>query len=76
MFHCSCGHCGHAILAVVLETSGWVSSIGVMTDLDVKDAERLQDRSPLTSDECVKFYHLFEQESAAFCKEVLQDSTA
>lgn len=76
MFHCSCRQCGHAILAVVLETSGWVSSIGVMTDLEAKDALRLQESTPITSDECIKYYHIFEQESAVFCKELLQKPSA
>ncbi|MBU1908382.1 hypothetical protein KKF59_04640, partial [Patescibacteria group bacterium] len=31
MFHCKCRSCSHAILAIILETSGSVSSIGLVT---------------------------------------------
>ena len=76
MFHCSCAFCGHAILAVVLESSGWVSSIGVMTDLLAKDAVRLQESEPITSDECVILYQAFELKSHDFCQELLRQPSA
>ncbi len=76
MFHCFCASCGHAILAVVLETSGWVSSVGVMTDMLAKDALRLRESKPISADECVFFYRAFEQESPGFCQELLRTTTA
>ena len=34
LFHCTCSSCGHAVLAVVLESAGSVSSVGLVTDLE------------------------------------------
>ncbi len=74
LFHCSCQTCGHAILAVILESSGWVSSIGVMTDLEAQDAIRFQNTEPIHPDECVALYRTLETESGAFCHALMHPS--
>lgn len=76
LFHCTCRSCGHAMLAVVLEASGMVSSVGVMTDLQAMDAFRFQDAKPITVDECVRAYQALEVRSFAFCQEILRRSVA
>ena len=63
LFHCCCGACGHAMLAVILESSGWVSSVGVVTDLQAQDAQRLQDAAAISADECVRLHLALEQNS-------------
>lgn len=62
LYHCTCLGCGHAVLAVILEGSGWMSSIGVITDLQAIDATRLQPE-PISSDECIEI-----------CSHIAQDS--
>ena len=72
MFHCTCQSCGHAMLAVILEASGFVSSVGVMTDLEANDALRFQQATSISSDECVHLHTVLEQESRKFCQALLK----
>lgn len=67
LFHCSCQTCGRAMLAVVLEASGVVSSVGVVTDLEAADAKRFHDAKPISVDECLRFHVQLEDESRALC---------
>ncbi len=67
LFHCSCLQCGHAVLAVVLEQAGWVSSVGMVTDLEAQDAMNFQDVAPISSDECIAFHRALQGQSKAFC---------
>src|SRR5574337_973599 len=71
LFHCRCQTCGQAMLAVILESSGWVSSVGLVTDLEAKDALQFQAAAPVSSDECVQMHQFLEQNSADFCKRVM-----
>ena len=71
LFHCTCGRCGHAVLAVVLQNSGSVSSMGLVTDMEVQDAIRFQGRGPVTSDECIQFHQLLETQSQRFVESLL-----
>lgn len=71
LFHCTCGSCKHAVLAVVLEASGSVSSVGLMTDMEVQDALRFQQVGPVTTDECIAFHRLLESESPSLCAALL-----
>jgi len=56
LFHCSCQQCGHAVMAILLESSGWVSSVGVVTDLTAQDALRFRTSEPISADECIRFH--------------------
>jgi hypothetical protein len=73
LFHCSCKSCGHAMLAVILETSGMVSSIGVVTDLEVGDALRFRGAPSVSMDECIRIHRLLEEQSFAFCQQMMVD---
>jgi hypothetical protein len=68
LFHCTCRACGHAMLAVILETQGSVSSVGLVTDLEVQDAMRFRDMPSVTSDDCVLAHRVVEEESRGFCE--------
>ena len=67
LFHCSCRQCGNAVMAIVLENSGWVSSVGVVTDLEAQDALRFQGVPVISSDECIHFHRFLEAESRDLC---------
>lgn len=67
LFHCTCHGCGHAMLAMILETQGSISSVGLVTDLEVQDALRFRDRTALTSDECLLAHRTLEDSSRDFC---------
>lgn len=71
LFHCTCVSCGHAVLAVVLETSGSVSSVGLVTDMEAQDAMRFQHVPPVSSDECIAVHQALETDSRAFCLRLL-----
>ncbi|MFZ2803954.1 MAG: hypothetical protein WA001_01900 [Patescibacteria group bacterium] len=71
LFHCTCAACGNAVLAVVLENAGAVSSVGLVTDLEIQDALRFQDVPVISTDECLAVHRALEAESAAFCRQLL-----
>jgi len=71
LFHCTCGSCKHAVLAVVLEAAGSVSSVGLVTDMEVQDALRFQNVRPVTTDECIAFHQLLETNSLSVCSRLL-----
>lgn len=71
LYHCACKGCGHAMLAVVLEQAGLVSSIGMMTDLEINDALQMYKANAITKDECVKAHRMLEEESQGFCQALL-----
>ncbi len=56
------------MLALILETQGVVSSVGLVTDLEVGDVLRFRDREPITADECIAVHRMVEEESKDFCK--------
>lgn len=56
LFHCTCQSCGHAVLAVVVESMGAVSSVGMLTDLEASDALRFSYREPVSADECLAIH--------------------
>ncbi|MBU1349090.1 hypothetical protein KJ781_03405 [Patescibacteria group bacterium] len=68
LFHCSCRSCGHAMLAVILESQGAVSSVGLVTDLEVQDAMRFRGAAPISADDCVLAHQMLEDESKGFCE--------
>lgn len=67
LFHCSCLQCGHAVVAIVLESAGWVSSVGMVTDMKMPDAVRVQSLPAVSSDECIGFHTELEQKSREIC---------
>lgn len=71
LFHCTCPSCGNAVLAVVLENAGAVSSVGLVTDLEIQDALRFQDVPAVTTDECLAVHRFLETESGVFCRQLL-----
>jgi len=71
LFHCTCRSCGQAVLAVILESNGSVSSVGLVTDLEMADALRFTSAQTISSDECIAVHRLMEGESLAFCQYLL-----
>ena len=63
LFHCTCNDCGNAMLAIILETNGSVSSVGLMTDLEAHDAIRMQSAEPVSADDCIRAHQILENDS-------------
>ncbi len=64
------------MMAVVLESSGVVSSVGVVTDLEAADAKRFHDAPAISVDECLRFHIQLEEESRALCHSLFNPSKA
>lgn len=71
LFHCTCVACGHAVLAVILETGGAVSTLGLMTDLELSDALHFKDAPQISSDEVVGLHRELETASRDWCRRLL-----
>lgn len=73
-YHSMCQNCGHGLLAYVLEISGGISSLGLVTDASCVDLVRLADRQPIGSDECMEAHRLLTQNSQGVCRRLLDMS--
>jgi hypothetical protein len=73
MFHMTCGHCHHAVLAMVMESSHGISSIGLVTDLEAQDAVRIHDAKPICANDVIRAHAVLNAESQALCREWLLD---
>lgn len=51
------------MMALMRENTGYVSTIGLVTDQTVADAIRLTERGPISADECIGAHVLLEEES-------------
>lgn len=58
LFHLTCDVCSHSVLAVILESSHGVSSVGLVTDLVAQEVLRFQDVPAVTADDCISA-HLY-----------------
>ena len=72
LLHVTCGGCHQAIFALVVKSRGSISSIGMVTDLNLSDAERLRAAEPITEDTLLSFSRMLRQESSQFIQQILQ----
>lgn len=56
LVHMTCIHCKHAILACIVKSRHGVSSVGMLTDLQVEDVQRLHKKSPLHDNDVLDFH--------------------
>ena len=59
------------MLALMLESSGWLSTVGLVTDLAASDAIRLEDARPITADECIRLHRTIGNQSQDLCRQLL-----
>ena len=60
LVHITCPSCSNAVLAVVVVSAIGMSSVGVVTDLDVQDVVRLRNRPIFSQDDVLDFYTCIE----------------
>lgn len=72
LLHLTCSHCAHSVLAVILENQGGISSVGLVTDLEVQDAVRFQDAESITADDCLEAHAMISTKSKDICKQLLE----
>ncbi len=56
LFHMTCKNCDHAVIAVIQESVHGVSSIGLVTDMEAKDAARAHVAAPVSADDAIGAY--------------------
>lgn len=71
VFHCACLRCKHAVLAVILETPGAVSTVGMVTDLELQDALRFKDMAPISADEVLRLHVELEADASSWGRRLL-----
>lgn len=67
VYHCYCHACKRAMLAVLFEASGWLSSIGMLTEFTAAEARRAAKLGVVDGDVCLQAHRYFTEESRAFC---------
>lgn len=72
LFHCSCGACGRSMLALMRENTGYVSTVGLVTDQKAEDALRLSEQPVISSDDCIAAHILLEEESRDFTERLAE----
>lgn len=73
LFHYTCRGCGHAMLAIILESKGSISSIGLMTDLEAHDADRIHEAPPISADDCIRAHRILQDDSVALATTLLRN---
>jgi len=61
LVHSTCSNCQSAFVAMIMTLGKGVSSVGMVTDLDFKDVQRLYDKQSITLDEVIEGYEMFEK---------------
>lgn len=57
--HFTCDHCQSHFMAMVMTLSKGMSTVGMVTDLNLKDVEKLYKLSPITIDEAIEGHKTF-----------------
>lgn len=60
------------MIALIRDHEGWISTMGLVTDLDAADAVRLAGESPVGADECIRAYQYISQQSQNLCEELVK----
>lgn len=68
VYHCYCHACKRAMLAVLFESSGWLSSVGMLTEFTATEAARIPDLEAIDGDQCVRAHQTFGEGGRAFCE--------
>ncbi|HSR89431.1 MAG TPA: hypothetical protein VLK22_03520 [Candidatus Udaeobacter sp.] len=57
--HFTCDHCQSNFMAMVMMLPKGMSTVGMVTDLSLKDVEKLYKLSPITVDEAIEGHKIF-----------------
>ena len=58
LVHLTCSNCQNSVLAMIVVTGVGLSSVGMLTDLNVEDARRLKNIGSVTEEEVLNFHTL------------------
>lgn len=62
------------MIALLLETTGWLSSVGMLTELTAHEARRMHECPPIAADHCVRTYKMLEESSIELCGFLLKQA--
>lgn len=67
LYHCTCTDCQRSVLASVTDHHGWISTIGLVSDLTFQDALWWRSAAPITGEECLTLTDMIHEDSRSFC---------
>ena len=63
LVHITCHNCGSAFVAMIVMLGAGMSSVGMVTDLNYEDVERLHKATPLSVDEIIEGYQEMQEKN-------------
>ena len=66
LYHCACGSCKRSMVALLVESTGWLSSVGMLTELTADEARTIPVLSPVSGDHCVAIHEMLLGDGMAF----------
>jgi hypothetical protein len=63
LLHITCRKCQNSIIALVLISSGGVSSVGLVTDLNFDDVLKFRDAADISDDDVLEAHGMLEDEA-------------
>ena len=67
-FHCVCIKCGRSVVSFLTELAGWISAVGMLTELNASEAKNLPASRVIDADVCVQAHRFFEEHSQELCR--------
>lgn len=56
LVHITCRHCQSAIMALIIASGLGISSVGLITDLNIEDILKFKNKPAITSDDVINFH--------------------
>lgn len=74
LYHCACGSCKRSMVALLIESTGWLSSIGMLTELTANEAREVPSLAPISGDHCVAIHEALEADTSDFFEKLLKQA--
>ncbi|MCF6276881.1 MAG: hypothetical protein L3J07_03500 [Candidatus Magasanikbacteria bacterium] len=71
LIHITCDNCENAVLVLLVISQLGVSSIGIITDLVLKDMQKFLLKNVITEDDLLNFHELLENKQSLFIKSLI-----
>ncbi len=62
------------MVALLVESTGWLSSVGMLTELTANEAREVPSLAPISSDHCVALHDALEAGAPDFFKKLLKQA--
>ena len=71
LIHITCSNCANAVLVLLVISKLGISSIGIITDLVLKDVQKFLSKDVITEDDLLNFHELLENKQSLFIKSLI-----